>query len=293
MVPPAPPLPRQQPTGSGSQVPAPASPGPSHLPAGGGAVAQQCNAAGRPGELAGFLCPGGGEPRALPQRPRRQWQLEAGASGAGRPARTAQRCTQGCIDSLPAHGRGRGSRCGESHRCEKKNNWAVSRRASLAASLVLLLSSTVKAMNCEPWLDRHGQSWAGGPNTCPKAPHSQGQAHGNDGAPLSLWALIQGRGFSLSVMGTSITSACACGLLSLHCAPLKRVWLRLLCHPVTLGVSGTLCRGIAIVSGCKWLKDRAGSSSSSSLMPPRGTVPGSGACLARPSQKAASSGFGL
>lgn len=79
------------------------------------------------------------------------------------------------------------------------------------ASLVLLLSSTVKTMNCEPRLDRHGQSWTGGPNTCPKAPHSQGQVCGNDGALLSLWALIQGS----STSGADVficKTACACGL---------------------------------------------------------------------------------
>lgn len=120
-----------------------------------------------------LLMPGGGEPRAPPQCPRHQWQLEVEASRAGPWACAAQQCTPGHIDLLQAHGHRRGSRCRESHHCETKNNWAVSRRDGLAASLVLPLSSTVKAMNYKPQLDRHSQSGAGGPNGCPQAPHSQ------------------------------------------------------------------------------------------------------------------------
>lgn len=46
------------------------------------------------------------------------------------------------------------------------------------ASLVLPLSSTVKTMNCEPRLDRHGQSWTGGPNTCPRHPTARARCVG-------------------------------------------------------------------------------------------------------------------
>lgn len=92
MVPSAPPFPLQRPACSGSQAPAPASPGPSHLLAGSGAVAQQCNTARRPGDSLAFYARGrrAPGPAAVPMAPmaagdRGSWrrgQLEAGAGPA-------------------------------------------------------------------------------------------------------------------------------------------------------------------------------------------------------------------
>lgn len=65
-----------------------------------------------------------------------------------------------------------------------------------------------------------------------------------------------------------------------------------LCHPNSLGDSGTLREGVVVVSSCKWLKDRAGSSSSSSSLMLLGGQYQVLEC-ALVSQKAVLSGFGF
>lgn len=101
---------------------------------------------GAPGSL-WLLIPGGGEPQAVLQCSPCQWQPEAGVSGAGHGARAAQPTHRDAL--TPCQPTAVGAVEEKASLCEK-NNWAVSRRAGLAASLVLPLSSTVKAMNCEP-----------------------------------------------------------------------------------------------------------------------------------------------